>query len=134
MNKRIFILSLIFFPFFVLLAWIGLLEFRYVSSPRVLIAVSGHDPRDFLSGHYLSLQPDWIHTDCRQFVNGLCPKERFEKTYRYYMTQSDARQIELALSDSRLDMKLEFALPEDGSPLIRKLIINKMDWQEWLKK
>ena len=39
----------------------------------------------------------------------------------------------LALAGDNLDVKLEFALPENASPLIRGLYIDNTDWNDWMK-
>lgn len=128
MTKRGLKFFMIFVPFLALLLWLGYLELQYAAPPRVMVAVSGYDPRDILSGHYLRLTPEWNKTDCRQFAGGSCPQARFAKVYRYYLPQNDAAYLEKRLADDNLDVKLEFALPEKASPLIRALYINNMDW------
>lgn len=86
-EKRVLKFFVFFIPFLALLGWMGYLELQYASAPRVMVAVSGYDPRDILSGHYLNLAPEWDKTDCRQFAGGICPQARFERVYRYYLPQ-----------------------------------------------
>ena len=133
MKKRVLKFFVFFIPFLALLGWLGYLELQYASAPRVMVAVSGYDPRDILSGHYLNLAPEWDKTDCRQFAGGICPQARVERVYRYYLPQNDALYLEKALAGDNLDVKLEFALPENASPLIRALYIDNTDWKDWMK-
>ena len=101
-------------------------------APRVMVAVSGiRSAGLILSGPaYLNLAPEWDKTDCRQFAGGICPQARFERVYRYYLPQNDALYLEKALAGDNLDVKLEFALPENASPLIRGLYIDNTDWKD----
>ena len=62
MKKRVLKFFVFFIPFLALLGWLGYLELQYASAPRVMVAVSGYDPRDILSGHYLNLAPEWDKT------------------------------------------------------------------------
>lgn len=133
MKKRVLKFFVFFIPFLALLGWLGYLELQYASAPRVMVAVSGYDPRDILSGHYLNLAPEWDKTDCRQFAGGICPQASFERVYRYYLPQNDALYLEKVLAGDNLDVKLEFALPENASPLIRGLYIDNTDWKDWMK-
>ena len=71
-KKIVQILPIIPVLFFI--GWIGYLKISEINAPQYQIAVRSYDPRDLLSGHYLSLRPDWFHTDCGQFDAGRCPQ------------------------------------------------------------
>lgn len=132
MKNRGLMLFLLFVPLLALTLWLGDLEVRYAFSPKVYVAASGYDPRDLLSGHYLNLQLDWNKTDCTQFADSVCPKERFNWNYRYYLPEADALYLEKEIFKASADLKLEFAFPKTGAPVIRNLLLDNMDWKEWI--
>lgn len=131
MKNRALILFLLFFPLILLSLWLGELEIRYALSPRVYVAATGYDPRDLLSGHYLSLRPDWNKTDCSQFKENKCPKKAFNYVYRYYLPEAEAKALDKVIFRGGIDLRLEFAYPEKGAPLIRNLLINDQHWKTW---
>lgn len=124
MKKQISIL-LLTIPAIILLGWLGMLHFPYVSAPKVTIAVSGYDPRDLLSGHYLNLRLDWDKTECKQFADNICPKERFKENYRYYLPEEEAKAAEKELFKQDTEAFLEFSLPTKGEPLIQNFYTKK---------
>ncbi len=124
MKKSISIL-LMAIPSLVLLGWLGMLYFPYISAPKVTIAVSGYDPRDLLSGHYLNLRLNWDKTDCKQFADNVCPKERFKENYRYYLPAEEAKTAEKDIFEQGTNAFLEFSFPAKSEPLIKNFYIKK---------
>lgn len=133
MKKRGFLLFGLFIPAIALTIWLGKLELHYTFSPKIYVAATGYDPRDLLSGHYLNLTLDWEKTDCSQFENKVCAKERFERIYRYYLPEADAVFLEKEIFKNSPDLLLEFAYPRKGAPLIRNLTLDKQNWKDWIK-
>lgn len=121
------------FPIVILAVWILGLEYRSNAANRVKVTVEGYDPRSLISGHYLQLRVNWEDTDCRQFPQEDCPKELFEKIYRFYLPESDAAEMERLIFKKRPLMQLEFAL-WDNKPLIRELFIEKQLWSDWYRQ
>ena len=64
------------FPFLVLMGWVLLNEYHLKTSHTLILPVEGHDPRDLISGHYLSYKIKY----------GLkCPKTVQNKRTKAYM-------------------------------------------------
>lgn len=134
MKNRGLLLFLLFLPLIILTLWLGELEIRYAMSPKVYVSATGYDPRDLLSGHYLNLRLDWDKTDCSQFKENTCPKEKFNYSYRYYLPEADARALDKMIFNNNLDLTLEFAYPENGTPIIRNMLINNTNWEKWTEE
>lgn len=67
-------------PIMFLAAWVAKIETDLKTEKTVMIRMSGFDPVDLISGHYLFLMPDWSQTDCRQFEHNSCPTELDRKS------------------------------------------------------
>ena len=74
--KNKFVLMLLFLPVFVLGGVISYYDYATHFS-RVEVVVEGYDPKDFLAGYYMELQPNWAKTDCTQFAEQKCPTKAF---------------------------------------------------------
>ncbi len=81
---------LLFVPVIILTGYMmrlsGLAHFE-----KVEIAVEGYDPKDFFSGYYVALQPNWQKTDCTQFKDNACPKKEFAEVYSFYVKENNAK-------------------------------------------
>ncbi len=110
------------FPFVVLLGWAILNEYHIRTSHTLVLPVEGHDPRDLISGHYLSyrikyglkcpksprtkrtrayicFQPEkYLVTgrkpkNCRLFIKGECVFEEFQAgASRLYIPEKKAQK------------------------------------------
>ena len=130
MHRVILFRLVLFFPLITLFVWILSLQYTILYGNSVTVAVTGYDPRDLLSGHYLSLTPDWTNTDCTQFEENKCPKTDFETRYRFYISEDIAPQLEKLINQLRPNMSLEFSY-RNHHPAIRSLLIENTPWQEW---
>ena len=132
-NKKLLIFSLVF-PVIVLLLWTLSLTYYHHSEKRtVLIAVTGYDPRDLVSGHYVQLQPDWNATDCTQFEDNICPKKLFRTSYRYFLPQNEAKNLEVLLANrsQALSAQLQFIFIPNQEPVLKDLFLEGMVWNDW---
>ncbi len=134
MKKHLVLIGLLV-PVAALFIWVAGIEVKYSGSPKVLIKAEGYDPRDLLSGHYLQLRLNWHDTDCKQFADNECPRNRFEYTYRFYLPEHDAELMDSLISSRRnLDMDLEFSMHAAAAPLLKELYVEKQPWKAWLQK
>jgi len=132
-NKKLLAVSLAF-PILLLVLWtISLAYYYHTSQKTVFIAATGYDPRDLLSGHYVRLQPDWKASDCTQFEENICPKEAFKNTYRYYMSQEDAKAFEALLADASIvkNVQLQFIFTDNQEPVLKELFLDGMPWRDY---
>ncbi len=133
MLKKYVLITAVFFPIIILLFWIVGLQTDISRAEKVLIAVEGYDPRSLISGHYLQLRPIWNKTDCGQFSDQQCPTEAFEKTYRFYLPEENARELERLIQKQQPSMQLEFAFHRP-KPLVQELYIENNLWKIWLEE
>ena len=93
-----------------------------------------YDPRDLLSGHYLQLKLNWQKTDCLQFEDRKCPKDRFAPVYRFYIPEQEAQNLEKLIRNPDTKTELIFTYPEKREPKIKELWINGSKWSQALKE
>lgn len=135
MAKRNFLIAAVLLPLVFFMAWISSLEIREnFNTQEVQIAVKGYDPRDLLSGHYISLQLDWADTDCQPFFQQSCPLDEFDAVYRFYMPEKSALELDekIRKQGNQMRMKLVFAYAKGQKPIVQNLLINGENWQEYL--
>ena len=97
---------------------------------RVEVAVRGYDPKDFFSGYYMRLQPDWEKTNCTQFADKVCPKDEFAKDYTFYMKQEHSGKLSKAVNAG--DVKLVFSYSAGRMPLIVDLLVDGKTYMEFV--
>ena len=142
MNKKILVLFLILPPF-ILILWALFLVYAQKTGQEVTVSVYGYDPRDLLSGRYISYQIDWKNTDCAQFENKKCPETsfckeaRFGQMCRFYVPEKDAFVLDALFSNRDKDApKLEvvYVVKEGFTPMAKELLIDGMPWREFLRQ
>ncbi len=134
MKKQYILTFCLLFPVIFLAGWVIRTEYVLHAAQTVVIHMRGYDPRDLLSGHYLHLEPDWNRTDCMQFPEKKCPTERFARSYRYYLPEFDARELERQLTNSDLNVEMVFVYKGQAKPLVKDLLIEGKPWAEWLRQ
>ena len=137
-----FKIYLIFVPAVCLLLFSVCLWGLKNSQPEVTLRIQGFDPRDLLSGHYISYDIDWENSDCSQFENNVCPVDRFRLFsrhygYRFYIPEQHAaeldRRFRAAFSNNDV-FEIVYAYSSRFRPMAKKLLINGKDWQEVIIK
>ena len=140
-SKRLQTLML-FLPWMCLLGWTLLLFCTRANGTDVTVAITGYDPLDLLSGHYIAYQPYWTHTDCQQFTDVNCPKELFCKEARwgeqcrFYIPQTDANALDQLFRSSPHNLQFEviYSYLPGQTPLAKQLLINQIPWQQYLRE
>ena len=140
--KKYILIAGITLPFICLLGWTLFLTVTRNTGKDIIVDITGYDPRDLLSGHYIAYQIDWENTDCTQFDDDVCPDEEFCKEAhwgrqcRFYIPENQAKDLDnLFARRSRNDLKFEvvYSYRKDRTPIAKKLLINGKDWQEYLR-
>ncbi len=134
MNKKLIILLAL--PIAVLLC-ISIYWAIYASfGQKVKIAIRGYDPRDLLSGHYISYTIDWNKTDCSQFTDNLCPQTEFchNGDCKFYIPEANAEQLEQLLNTSAHDFHIVYRYKINQPPIAIQLLINEQPWQTFLSE
>lgn len=134
MKRSYITASILAFPIVVMFFWILMIQDKISKAETIMIAVTGYDPRDLLSGHYVVLRPVWDKTDCSQFENNICDQSKFDYSYRFYLPEQDAKYLDNVITRTLdFNMHLEFAMPNNSLPIIKELYIDNITWKEWLK-
>ena len=128
-NKLLF--SLLFLPTVVL----GAVMVYYVMMSRfqkVEVVVEGYDPKNFFSGYYMYLQPNWEKTDCMQFAESICPQEEFESRYNFYINTAQSAELSKAVNAGVV--KLVFSYDKGKQPQIVDLLVDGISYISAVKK
>ena len=131
MNKIKVILLLL--PFLCLCGWAMCYANFVKHAQMVTLPITGYDPRNLLSGHYIEFRIDWKNANCHQLDwNGSCPRKDFEGITRYYVPESEARKLERVINNSNHRTEIVFAYKKDSiiSPKPQEL---QIDGQMWYK-
>lgn len=122
---------LLFVPVLVLTGY--MLRLSYLTKfEKVEIAVEGYDPKDFFSGYYVALQPNWQKTDCSQFTEKTCPTKEFEQVYSFYVKEDAAKKLEKAVAAK--NVVLEFSFQSGYKPLITDLKVDGVSYKDYLQE
>lgn len=127
--KNKLVLMLLFLPVVVLGGVISYYDYATHFS-RVEVVVEGYDPKDFLSGYYMELQPNWTKTDCTQFAEQKCPQEAFEQRYKYYINRKQSDKLTQAVNAGIV--KLVFSYAEGRTPYIVDLLVDGKSYMEYI--
>ncbi len=115
------------------------------SLPEVTLRISGYDPRDLLSGHYIVYTIDWDNTDCKQFKDRRCPVSEFRQhgihgmwgnNHRFYIPEKYAAELDRLFRNRNTDdnvFEVVYSYAEGFKPIAKQLLINGKDWRETVK-
>ncbi|MDO4162305.1 MAG: hypothetical protein Q4D80_04810 [Pseudomonadota bacterium] len=121
---------LLFLPIIILS--VQMLRLSYMTTfSKVEIAVRGYDPKDFFSGYYMRLQPDWQNTDCAQFENKECPVKDFKKVYDFYIRLEHSSKLSSALLSNK-NVVLEFSYKTGYEPIITDLKVDGVSYKNFI--
>lgn len=126
-NNTIY--ALFFLPVLILAIVMGF----YIRATRfnwVEVVVTGYDPKDFLSGFYMELQPNWEATDCTQFLNNQCPKDAFLSRYKFYIRREQSEKLTRAVNAGIV--KLVFAYSHGHTPYVVDLLADGKSYIDYL--
>lgn len=109
-------------PVAVLLMWVAALRISLSTAEKIVLPVEGYDPRDLLSGRYLSVRvlypENSPHKDC-------CNNIR-----RFYVPENKAFKLEEALRGN-VRAEMVVALPKYGEPAPVDLLLDGKPWREF---
>lgn len=157
MNKKQLLIFAIVFPIVLLFAFMVHKQRVVSEGVRVVLKISGYDPRDLLSGHYLIYAVEYGVTpncrlinsgrfqahvclsnrtfnvgpanDCSLAINGMCENGRFVAGIeRFYVPQENAYELEKHVMGR--NAAIELAIKSGQAQVVDLLI----DGQSWKKK
>lgn len=129
MKNKLYLAGL-FLPLLCFLAAVGIYEHRQNRAYEIVVPVSGYDPRSLIAGHYILLSVDESRIDCAQFPDKSCPPAGFfEKNYKYFTPERDARLLENLIREQANTTELVFTVHPGQPPQIKDLLINGKNWK-----
>ena len=132
MNKNNFVIYLLLFPFLGIALWLCYFFVFIEHSTEVRLPITGYDPRNLLSGHYIAYRIDWDKADCSQADwNGTCPRSEFKTSYRFYVPEETALDIERAINRSDISTEIIFSYQKGKSAVARELLINGQSFRTY---
>lgn len=133
MNKKLIVLLTL--PIIILLCVSIYWAIASSIGTDVKIVIRGYDPRDLLSGHYISYTIDWDKTDCSQFTDNICPKDEFCHGFdcKFYIPETDAEQLDRLLNLSNNTFHIVYKYNPHRQPSAKELLIDDKPWQEFMK-
>ena len=133
------LLAIVFsLPLICLICWTAFLSISRQQGKEIKVVVTGYDPRDLLSGHYIAYQIDWEKTDCTQFDGGICPKEKFchearwGRQCRFYVPEEHARKLDRMFRNRwRIGTRFEviYSYRPGSKPMAKELLIEGKPWR-----
>ena len=137
MKKYIWAVALAL-PWVCLVTWTLCLTYQRAHGTEVKVSITGYDPRDLLSGHYIQYQIDWKKTDCTQFENQVCPdtkyfckKARWGRQCRFYIPEKHAERLDKLFRDrnsSQDEFEIVYSYQPGRNAMAKQLLINGQDW------
>jgi len=122
---------ILFIPFIGLCCW-ALYYVNFVEkAAEVVLPVTGYDPRNLLSGHYIEFQIDWSKANCNQADwNNVCPKNDFKGVNRFYVAENKAKELERFINNNFVATEIVFAYVAGARPVAKELLIDGKPWHQ----
>lgn len=129
MNKIKTFLLLI--PFIGMSGWVLYYANFVENASEVVLPITGYDPRNLLSGHYIEFEVDWPMANCQQASwNGSCPRHAFSGINRFYVPEDKAYELERLIGSNQHDVEITFAYKEGFRPVAKELLIDGQPWHK----
>lgn len=136
------LLLALFIPILLLIGWTCFLGYQRQSGSEVIVTITGYDPRDLLSGHYIAYQVDWDKTDCTQFPDQICPQNQFcrdaswGRQCRFYIPERYASHLEKLFRNrwfNHYRFEVVYSYTPNSQPIAKRLLINGKSWRKFVK-
>lgn len=156
MNRRNWLIVALLVPILALAGSAYLKSVQRSSGEEVILPISGFDPRDLLSGHYLIYRVDYgvadgcaaqqgqasiclrptrglypageLPGDCTLFIHGQCDSGVFSAGIeRFYIPEAYAHTLEQKVRDNQGELVL--GVDSQGNAAIRDLRLNGKPWK-----
>ncbi len=152
-SKKLLIVALII-PILVLLGIVVKTEYQYRTGTEVELPIQGYDPRDLLSGYYITYTVDYgveVCADkyqeyeayiclnpkqfsltkpknCNLFVQGMCKYGRFVAgVERFYASEFNAQQLDRTIRQQ--PMSIVLSVTDSGNAQVKYLLVDGKRWQ-----
>ena len=154
-TKRALVIALIF-PIVALAALTAYKKYVLSFGEEITLPISGYDPRDLLSGHYLIYQIDYgvdgicsgnsgqrtgyvclqpkmfsfsAPEGCSKLIRGTCNYGRFEAGIeKYFVPQDKAKDLEAQVRSKTASIVLSFT--HSGQAQVKDLLVDGESWKD----
>lgn len=124
----------LFLPLLLLACWIMYMQNQVTTGRPVELPITGYDPRNLLSGHYLAYTIDWDRADCSQFEKGICPRRAFSRAVRFYVPENYASALDARLRQNNGRFSVIYSYHKNRRPIAKQLLIDGQDWKKVIVK
>lgn len=141
--KNKFLLFILLIPVICLFVWNCYLWYNKDSGAEITVAITGYDPRDLLSGHYIRYQINWNNTDLTQFEDKPFTKQDFtdslnKKSLRFYVSERHAKTLDKILfhesfkpkEEQQTTIEVVYSYKKGKHPIAKKLLLNGKDYRK----
>lgn len=125
-----YLIYILLLPFVFFVFWVGYLSTGVKNGQEIILPITGYDPRNLLSGHYIDYQINWTRADCTQFDSGKCSQHDFNQSGRVYIPEKYAVRLEKMLNDPAYQFEVVYAYKPGRAPIVKELLINGRNWRE----
>jgi len=151
------VLIALIFPIIALVLLVGYKKYILSFGEEVTLPITGYDPRDLLSGHYLLYRIDYgvkacsrnkyasnktayvclkpkkfsysWPEKCKLLIKGSCNRLRFEAGIeRYFVPENEAKKLEGLVRDNEASIVL--SVLRNGKAQIKDLLIDGKPWRD----
>ncbi len=150
------IISALVFPVVALGIFTAFKKYKIEVGTKIVLPISGYDPRDLLSGHYLVYtveygatpdcdmgsqpEPSYYCIDAKRFyrfkpstcsaiIRGRCQYNRFlADIEKFYIPEDKASELDKLVRGK--EAAIEISVQFDGTAQVRDLLINGKSWRE----
>ena len=141
MKKKL-LLFILLIPVICLFVWNCFLWYDKDSGTEITVRITGYDPRDLLSGHYIRYRIDWNKTDLTQFENKTVTKDDFvdslnKTSYRFYVSETHAKYLDKLLMQSwdakeedKKKVEVVYSYKKGKHPIAKKLLVDSQPYQK----
>ncbi len=155
-------ISLLLLPIIILILWAIYHEINSNNGTEVTLNITGYDPRDLLSGHYLTYQINYPKINIAQcqeyrsmgevFLNldtgeisdtktttdtwlmGRCGHNNFNSGLnKFYIPQKYAKELDNILRTGKFPASIKVMITNSGKGYVKQLYFDGMPWQQFLE-
>ena len=155
-SKAVLVIALLF-PIVALGILTGYKHYKVTAGAEVILPIEGYDPRDLLSGHYLTYRVNYEtkricelgkgknHTgyiclepryfsyfkpkNCQMVIKGTCDRSRFKAGIeRFYIPENQAKKLDKDVRSKKGSIVV--SVTPDGHAQIKDLLIDGKPWNE----
>lgn len=156
MRTKAALVVALLFPIITLMTLTVYKRHLLMTGYEVILPISGYDPRDLISGHYITytvdygvdnlchnysqIQQGYICLDtktfsseqdvsCRRFIRGTCNYRHFEAGIeKFYIPEDEAKSLDKKVREKQASIII--SVSPDGQAQVKDLLINGKSWRQ----